>query len=151
MWEPRRLTPLWVSTACYRDSFYTDGHRYDVHNVIFQHPVSLYRSDLGISVPSKGNVVRCSFIEHYCHYMFQPSWPSSGVRVVMVKDSAAHCNAVFCPPIVVTSGYFWLCGFYVIAFSFAWFTGCSCVESSCWGGSSVMSAMMADQNTTDIM
>jgi hypothetical protein len=21
MWEPRRLTTLWVSTACYRDSF----------------------------------------------------------------------------------------------------------------------------------
>jgi hypothetical protein len=23
MWEPRRLTTLWASTACYRDSFYT--------------------------------------------------------------------------------------------------------------------------------
>jgi hypothetical protein len=22
MWEPRRLTTLWASTACYRDSFY---------------------------------------------------------------------------------------------------------------------------------
>jgi hypothetical protein len=21
MWEPRRLTPLWASTACYKDSF----------------------------------------------------------------------------------------------------------------------------------
>jgi hypothetical protein len=28
--------------------------------------------------------------------MFRPNWPSSGVHVVMVKDSAAaHCNAVF--------------------------------------------------------
>jgi hypothetical protein len=33
--------------------------------------------------------------------MFQPNWPSSGVQVVMVKDSAAHCNAVFFPPTVV--------------------------------------------------
>jgi hypothetical protein len=27
--------------------------------------------------------------------MFRPKWPSSGVLVVVVKDSAAHCNAVF--------------------------------------------------------
>jgi hypothetical protein len=25
--------------------------------------------------------------------MFRPNWPPSGVQVVMVKDSAAHCNA----------------------------------------------------------
>jgi hypothetical protein len=39
-------------------------------------------------------------------YTFRPNWPSSGVQVVTVKDSAAHCNAVFFPPIVVASGYF---------------------------------------------
>jgi hypothetical protein len=39
------------------------------------------------------------------HYIFQPNWPSSSVQVV-VKDSAAHCNAVFFPPTVVASGYF---------------------------------------------
>jgi hypothetical protein len=38
--------------------------------------------------------------------MFRPNWPSSGVQVVMVKDSAAHCNAVFLPAIAVASGYF---------------------------------------------
>jgi hypothetical protein len=38
--------------------------------------------------------------------MFRPNRPSSGVRVVTVKDSAAHCNAVFFPPVVVASGYF---------------------------------------------
>jgi hypothetical protein len=27
--------------------------------------------------------------------MFRPNWPSSGVQAVMVKDSGAHCNAVF--------------------------------------------------------
>jgi hypothetical protein len=36
--------------------------------------------------------------------MFRPNWPSSGVHVV--KDSAAHCNVVLFPPIVVASGYF---------------------------------------------
>jgi hypothetical protein len=44
-----------------------------------------------------------SFIEHY---MFRPNWPSSGVQVVMVTDSAAHCNAVFFPPTAVAAGYF---------------------------------------------
>jgi hypothetical protein len=34
-------------------------------------------------------------------YMFRPNWPSSDVQVVVVKDYAAHCNAVFFPPIVV--------------------------------------------------
>jgi hypothetical protein len=36
--------------------------------------------------------------------MFRPNWPSSGLEVVTAKDSAAHCNAVFFPPIA--SGYF---------------------------------------------
>jgi hypothetical protein len=44
--------------------------------------------------------------------MFQPNWPSSGVQVVMVKDSAAHCNAAFSPPIVVSSGYFGYVGYH---------------------------------------
>jgi hypothetical protein len=38
------------------------------------------------------------------HYMFRFNWPSSGVQVVMVKDSATHCSAVFFPPNVVASG-----------------------------------------------
>jgi hypothetical protein len=37
--------------------------------------------------------------------MFRPNWPSSGVQVVKVKESAAQCNVVFFPPIVVASGY----------------------------------------------
>jgi hypothetical protein len=36
--------------------------------------------------------------------MFQPNWPSLGVQVVMVKNSAAYCNAVFFPSILVASG-----------------------------------------------
>jgi hypothetical protein len=31
------------------------------------------------------------------HYMFRPNWPSSDLQVVMVKDSATHCNAAFFP------------------------------------------------------
>jgi hypothetical protein len=39
--------------------------------------------------------------------MFRPNWPSSGVEVVMVKDSAAaDNNTVSFPPIIVASGYF---------------------------------------------
>jgi hypothetical protein len=55
-------------------------------------------------VPSMGNVVHCfSSYSFIGHYIFRHNWPSSGVQVVMVKDSAAHCNAVFLPPIVVAS------------------------------------------------
>jgi hypothetical protein len=78
--------------------------------------------------------------------MFRPNWPSSGVQVVMVQDSSAHCNVVFFPPIVVASGYFgyvgyhWfyfgVLGLHVVAFGFVWFVGCRCLECSCWGGSS---------------
>jgi hypothetical protein len=31
-------------------------------NVIFQHPVALCRSDIGVSAPSKCNIARCSII-----------------------------------------------------------------------------------------
>jgi hypothetical protein len=56
------------------------------------------------------------------HYMFRSNWPSSGVQVVMVKDSAAHFIAVFFPPIVVVSGYLVMC----VTVSFIWvFLGCT--------------------------
>jgi hypothetical protein len=48
----------------------------------------------------------------------------------MVKDSAAHCNAVFFPPIVVASRYFGYVGYHlfylgvfglhVVVFGFVW-------------------------------
>jgi hypothetical protein len=75
----------------------------------------LGRSDLGVFVRSKCNVVHSSFIR-LC--MFRPNQPSSGVQVAEVKDSAAHCKAGFFPPTVVASGYlimwvahgcFWFC------------------------------------------
>jgi hypothetical protein len=38
--------------------------------------------------------------------MFRPNWASSGAQVFVIKDSAAHCNAVFFPLILLASGYF---------------------------------------------
>lgn len=49
-------------------------------------------------------------------------------RLLMVKDSAAPCNAVFFLPILVASGYFWLGWLLVVAFGFVWFTDCGCLE-----------------------
>jgi hypothetical protein len=78
--------------------------------------------------------------------MFRPNWPSSGVQCVVVKDSAAHCNAVFFPLIVVASGYFGYVAYrqlylgvlrlHVVASGFVWFAGCGSLECSCWSGSS---------------
>jgi hypothetical protein len=34
-----------------------------------------------------------SFFVYY-RYMFRPNCPASGVQVVVMKESAAHCNAV---------------------------------------------------------
>jgi hypothetical protein len=57
-------------------------------------------------VPSMCNIVHYSSSYSFVGHMFRPNWPSSGVQMVM--DSAAHCNAVFFPPItcIVASGYF---------------------------------------------
>jgi hypothetical protein len=38
------------------------------------------------------------------------------LQVVVVKDSAAHCNAVFFPPIGVASGYFGYVGYHQFYF-----------------------------------
>jgi hypothetical protein len=82
------------------------GKRCTNYNVIFQHPVALYRSVSRAFVPSVCDVVHSFSYSFIGHYMFRPNRPSSGVQVIMVKDSAAHCNAVFFLPIVVASGYF---------------------------------------------
>jgi hypothetical protein len=66
--------------------------------------------------------------------MFWPKWPSSGVQVLVVQESAVHCNAVF----LSSYCYFWLCGLHMVAFDFIQFTGCGCLECSCWGGSSAV-------------
>jgi hypothetical protein len=48
--------------------------------------------------------------------MFQPNSPSSGVEVLKVKESAALCNALFFPPIVVVYGYFGYVGYHQFYF-----------------------------------
>jgi hypothetical protein len=48
-----------------------------------------------------------SFSLYSCHYMFRPNRPSSGVQVVVMKESAAHCEAVL---FLSEYKYFWLCG-----------------------------------------
>jgi hypothetical protein len=92
-------------------------------------------------VPSVCSVVHYSSCSFVGRCMFRPSWPSSGVRLVVVGDSAAHCNVVFFPPVVVASGYFGYVGYHqfylgvlglhVVSFSFVWFVGCSCLGCSC--------------------
>jgi hypothetical protein len=59
----------------------------------------------------------------------------------MVKDSAAHCNAVFFPLIVVACGYFGyvvyhqfylgVLGLHMVAFGFVLFVDYGYLESSC--------------------
>jgi hypothetical protein len=64
--------------------------KYIVADIIFQHHVALCRSDFGAFVPSVCNIVHYSLYFIIGRYMFQPDWPSSGVQVVIIKESAAH-------------------------------------------------------------
>jgi hypothetical protein len=66
------------------------------------------------------------------HYTSRPDWPSSGVQAVVVKDSAAHSNAVFFPPIVVVSGYFGYVGYHQFFLFPCVSRGCSCFCLVCW-------------------
>jgi hypothetical protein len=72
--------------------------------------------NLGIFVPSATSFSVLSSYSFIGHYMLWPNWPSSGVQVVMVKDSSAHCNAVFFPPTEVASGYFGYVGYHQFYF-----------------------------------
>jgi hypothetical protein len=66
----------------------------------------------------------------------------------VVKESAAHCNAVFYLSTVVSPSYFAYLGYHqyylgvlglhMVAFHFVWFVGCGCLECSRWDGSSVV-------------
>jgi hypothetical protein len=94
-----------------------------------------YKSDLGVFAQSKCNVIHFSFVGHY---MFRPKWPSSGVRVIMVKDSAAHCDAVFFPPIVVASGYFGYVGCTWLLLVLFGLLVVAALSVSCGGGNSLV-------------
>jgi hypothetical protein len=60
-----------------------------LYNVIFQYPVALYRSDLGVFVLSKCNLslffLCIPLLDTTC--LCWPNWPSSGVQVVVVKET----------------------------------------------------------------
>jgi hypothetical protein len=58
--------------------------------------------------------------------MFRLNWPSSDVQDVMIKDSAAHCNAVFFPRILAAAVYFGYIGHHQFYF------GCPCVARGCF-------------------
>jgi uncharacterized alpha/beta hydrolase family protein len=64
---------------------------------------------LKLFVPSMFNIVHYSFFVFLYwtlfHYMFRPNYAIFRCTGVVVKDSAAHCNAVSFPPTVVASGY----------------------------------------------
>jgi hypothetical protein len=65
-------------------------------NIKLQHPVALCRSDFAFcffAVCAMSVNILLSF-SLYCYYMFQPNWPSAGVQIVVMNESAAHCNAV---------------------------------------------------------
>jgi hypothetical protein len=74
MWEPRRLTTLWVSTACYRGSFtffyscigtyFWDGNRW---NTSFVFPCSL------ITDPVLWGFLRCRAV-YYIIYRYVSPW-----------------------------------------------------------------------------
>jgi hypothetical protein len=63
--------------------------------VIFQHLIALHRSDFGaLCRLSATSLTILSLFSFIGHYMFRPNWTSTGVQVVMVKNSAAHSNVV---------------------------------------------------------
>jgi hypothetical protein len=82
--------------------------------------------------------------------MFRPNWPSSGVQVVVVKDSAAHCNAVFFPPTVVPSGCFGYVGcrwLLLVLFSLLVLAALSVLAGA---GVLLLVDCEADQHTTEL-
>jgi hypothetical protein len=69
-------------------------------DITLQHPVALYRSDIGVLCrPSAMSFTILSSYSFIGPYMFRPNWSSSGVQIVTVEHSAAHCNVVFFPPV----------------------------------------------------
>jgi hypothetical protein len=82
------------------------------YNVIFQHPVALCRSDLGVSAPSTCNVVRCSFIRQYfttcfglnVHLQVYSLLYFRTLLLIVEQFSFACCYCLL---------LFWLCGLHM--------------------------------------
>jgi hypothetical protein len=81
----------------------------------------------------------------YWHYKFRPNQPPSGVKVVLIKESSAHCKAVLfllcsCLRLLLVMWvnqlfYLGVLELHVFALWFRWFVVCGYLEYSCWGGS----------------
>jgi hypothetical protein len=68
-----------------------------IYFIKLQHPLQLHRSDFVLRIFCRlcaTSVNIFSSLSLYCDYMFRPNRPSSGVQVVTMKESAAHCNSV---------------------------------------------------------
>jgi hypothetical protein len=81
MWEPRRLTTLWALTAYYTHSF-----------TFLYFSILLHCTDLTLELLCRLCGTSFTILSSYSftgRYTFRPNWPSSGVEVVMIKDSAA--------------------------------------------------------------
>jgi hypothetical protein len=76
-------------------------------------------------VPSVCNVT-LSWYSCIGYYISRPNWLSSGVQVVVVKDSGAHCNAAYFSPVVVASGCFGYVGYHQFHLVVL---GCTCLHS----------------------
>jgi hypothetical protein len=46
--------------------------------------------------------------------MFQPNWPTSCVQVVVIKESAAHCKAVYFSYVVASDYYYYYYYYYYL-------------------------------------
>jgi hypothetical protein len=82
-----------ISVIADKSNIWNSNHSIDntFYNVIFYHPVALYRSDLEVFCRLFSISSPYSFIGRY---KFRSKWPFSGVQVAMVNESAVHCNAV---------------------------------------------------------
>jgi hypothetical protein len=95
--EPSELAGLYSRVNRFRNT-------HEVYVVIFQHPVALCRSDLGVSAPSLCNIFRCSFIEQH----FTTCFGLNGhlqVHKFCSSVVCAHCNAVYIPLNVISPCY----------------------------------------------
>jgi hypothetical protein len=67
----------------------------NAHNIKLQHPVVLHRSDFAFRFFCRLCATLVNILPPfscYCLYMFRPNRPSSGVQVVVMKQSAADCK-----------------------------------------------------------
>jgi hypothetical protein len=95
MWEPRRLTTLWASTACYRGSFTFLSNSY-VSSSLFQRVV--WRCHGRTSTSAHWHLARCLASLPFCTIARGPQLVRVSVALADVRMSAATCVGIstFC-------------------------------------------------------